>query len=721
MFRDFKALARSRRIVVSLLAIPVGVLGGIGAIIFKVMIDLNNYAFFGLLLPIISVNNQYYNYSVLLLPALGALIVGIVVGKYALEAKGHGIPQVIECMTFKCGRIRSRVAAAKIITSSITLGSGGSAGKEGPIAQIGATLGSMTGQALRLSDRDVELLVVCGLASGIAATFNAPLGGAIFGLEILFRRFDVIEAVPVLLASVFGTIVARIFFGNFISLPLPVYAIPQLDELLLYALIGIGFGIVSALWVRLFYLVEGGFNRMNRIPFALRVTMGGLITGLIGLPFYALSLAQFGDNSGFGVYGVGYAGINFLLAGAIPISLMLLLGLAKMAGTSFTLGAGGSGGLLVPTLYIGSMLGGAMGLTLYSLTPGLISQPYAYALVGAGALFAGAYGTPIAPMIFIPEMASNFTLLLPLMLSCSLSHLVARQLLKGSTINTVPLERKGILLSELTNQMSTDILQRIKVKEVMMKKFVKVDPETPVKDVSHLIGSKGLEAYPVMKEGRLVGIVDYRSVIDLSAEDMKSRFVRDIMKHADTIGPEEALSEAVATMYDLNAPRLVVLDPRGEGVIGFLTHEDIVKGYEEVRHGHRIQESDPLKRAKAREVMIRNPAKLSPDQPVEDLIKESKDRLNLGYPVMSRGKYLGMLISKELIHLRRSLRGELKVRDVMRRDVPIASPEETLDKVLEKMHKSRVTVIPVFEEGKRGKLLGIITEMEVIKGYQEQK
>lgn len=443
---------RSRMFKISLVAMLVGVLGGVGAIIFRLMIDLNKFAFFDLLYSAIS-SNSTYSYLVVLLPTLGALVVGVVVAKFALEAKGHGIPQVMECMAFKCGRMRYRVATAKIIASSIMIGSGGSAGREGPIAQIGAAFGSMSGQTLKLSDRDVELLVVCGLAAGIAATFNAPLGGAIFGLEILFRRFEVMEAMPVLLSCVLGTLVTRLAFGNFVTFATPAYDLPQLHELLLYAIFGLVFGVVSALWVRLYYFIEKLFERMRAVPFVLRVGLGGLMTGLIGLPFFMLSLALYSDNTGYGIYGSGYEGMSLLLAGAIPLALVIVLAVVKMVCTSFSLGSGGSGGLLVPTLYIGSMFGGAVGLALSGLAPSLISEPYAFALVGAATLFAGAYGTPIASILLIPEMSTNFTLLLPLMLSCSFSHLVARRLLHGSTINTIALELKGIPLHKLTGEL----------------------------------------------------------------------------------------------------------------------------------------------------------------------------------------------------------------------------------------------------------------------------
>jgi CIC family chloride channel protein len=704
-----------------IVAMGVGVLGGIGAVVFREMIALSNYAFFDILLPFISLKNSTYDYAVILLPTLGAIIVGIIIARYAIEVKGHGIPQVIESMAFRSGRIKYHVAAAKIIASSITIGSGGSAGREGPIAQIGAAFGSMTGQIMKLSDRDVELLVVCGLASAIAATFNAPLGGAVFGLEILFRKFDVMEAMPVLLSCVLGTLVARLFLGDFLTFPTLPNVILQPHELLIYAAFGIMFGILSAAWVKLYYLIEGGFESANRVPFVLKVAIGGAVTGLVGLPFYTLSLGELGDKSGFGVYGIGYEGMNSLFLGLLPITLILALGLVKMLCTSFTLGSGASGGLLLPTFYIGTMLGGAFGLAMYSMSPLLISQPYALALVGAATLFAGAYGTPIASIIFIPEMSMNYYLLLPLMLSCSLSHLTARRLLRGSTINTLSLERKGILLSQLTDQMRTDLLSRVKVGDVATKKFVAVDPKTTVWEIYHLMSSKDLGAVLVMKNNVLIGLVNYTDFMRVPSDEFRSTQAKDVVSRAELIGPEMTLAEALSRMNDRNVPRLVVVDPVSKKPAGLLTQDDIVKGYEAARHGHPIFEADPLKRIKARDIMIRNPVIVRPDQKLETIIDILKRRTLPAYPVVERGALVGIVTAQGLSRKGIGATSEMTVRSIMEKDVPTAFPDETLSIIVERMHRFKTDAILVVAKGKEREVIGIISGTEIIKGYEAEK
>jgi CIC family chloride channel protein len=712
---------RSRSVKISLLAVMVGLGGGIGAVILNLLISFNQSLFFNTLLPQISFVQYGYNLAVVLLPALGALIAGLIGKRFASESRGHGIPDVIESMVFKGGRMRYRVAATTTIMSSIVIGSGGSAGREGPIAQIGASIGSTTGQVFKLSDKDVELLVVSGFASGIAATFNAPLGGVVFGLEILYRRFELVEAVPVLLSCAVGTAVARVFLGNFVTFPTPAYQFPPLYELPIFAIFGLLLGVLSALWIRLFYFIERVFSNRRSVPALVRVATGGLFTGLMALPFFTLALSQTGDKTAYGLFGVGYEGIILLLAGGISIALALLLGIVKMFASSFTIGSGSGGGLLVPALYIGSMFGGAFGVGLNLLVPGLIPQPYAFATVGAATLLGGAYAAPVAAMLIVPEMSMSYNLFIPLMLSCSLSHVTARKLLNGSNINTLALENKGIPLSQLTNQLSSDVLEQIQIHEVMAKKFINVSPKTPMKEVSHLISSRGYGAYPVIERGRLVGIVDYRDVIRVPAGKTDSAIVSDIMQKAETIGPEQTLAEAIERMYMRNVHRLVVVDPTDKKPIGLLAHEDVVKGYEAVRHGHQVAEANPLRRLVAAEVMMENPVKLKPDQHISDLFGRFREHPYPAYPVLDRGRFVGMLTSRELIQIEGAPKDRLLVRDVMEKAPPVAFPDETLDQVLDKMYRFKSMAIPVVDKNRRSKLLGIITVLEIIKGYESAK
>ncbi|MCE4600404.1 MAG: chloride channel protein [Desulfurococcales archaeon] len=423
--------ARRRVILIYLLSAVIGVIAGLGAVVFRWMISLNKAVFFDLLGSGLT-NLTGSRYVLLVLPALGGLIVGPLTEMVAPETRGHGVPEVMEAVMLKGGRIRKRVALAKIVASSITIGSGGSAGREGPIAQIGAASASAIGQVFKLSRDNLRLLVTCGLAAGIAGTFNAPLGGALFGLEVLMRGVSAFNAIPVIFSSVIGATTASIFLGRH-----PAFRVVGLSywdprEIPLYILLGLAFGLLAVAWVRLFYGFEEFFRKLS-VPGYLKPALGGLGAGVLMVLF-----------AGYGVGGVGYEGIDKALSGSIPLRLLLLLGVAKMLSTSLTIGSGGSGGVFAPSLYIGGMFGLSLGLVYQGLFPGLVRQPATYALAGMASLFAGAAQAPMTVIVMVPEMSEDYSLIAPFMASASMSYLVAWLLLRGSSIYTLKLERRGV-------------------------------------------------------------------------------------------------------------------------------------------------------------------------------------------------------------------------------------------------------------------------------------
>ena len=275
-------------ILLNLLSVLVGIAGGIGAIIFRNMILLNRIIFFNKILPLVTVEFLGINLGYILLPMLGGLIVGPLIMRLAPETKGHGVPEVMEAVALKGGRIRKRVAFLKILVSSVTIGSGGSAGREGPIAQIGASIGSLIGDVFKLSDEETRLLVVCGLSAGIAGTFNAPLGGALFGMEILYRGVELFNAVPVILAAVIGAAITTAYYGSQPSFKVPpTLTFKNPAELFWYFVLGVFFGLLSVGWVKFFYFIEELFEKM-RFPRDFKMALGGMLTGFLGMffPFY---------------------------------------------------------------------------------------------------------------------------------------------------------------------------------------------------------------------------------------------------------------------------------------------------------------------------------------------------------------------------------------------------------------------------------------------------
>lgn len=528
------------------------------------MIDLNRHLFFDLLgAPGLWVGGL--NLAIALLPFIGGLIVGPLVAKYAPEAKGHGVPEVMEAIYLRRGDIRSRVAAVKILASSITIGSGGSAGREGPIAQIGAALGSIMGRLFKLEPHERRLLVVCGLAAGIAGTFNAPLGGAVFGMEVLYRGIEPFDAIPILIATVVGTAVATSQLGSQPAFSTAGLGFEEPAELAFYLVLGVIFGFIAVMWVKIFYGIEELFRRMGE-PEWLKPAIGGLVTGVIGLLLPA-----------YGLMGVGYEGIEAALAGKLPPTILPVLGLAKMVATGFTVGSGGSGGIFAPSLYIGCMLGGGMGLLFKAAAPTIVTNPYVYSLAGMASLFAGAAQAPLTVITMIPEMSDNYSLLLPIMMSSSASYFVAWSFMRGSSIYTLKLERRGVRI----RVGRPEVLDLIMVKDVMSRKLVTVKADAPASVLELMVLETGHQGFPVVDNGRLVGIVTMDDLRKVKPEELNRVKIRDIATRRLVVAyPDELLSSALSKMYENSVGRLPVVDPRDSGrLVGIITKKDILKAY----------------------------------------------------------------------------------------------------------------------------------------------
>ncbi len=350
-----------------------------------------------------------------LLPAVGGLLSGWLVYKFAPEAEGHGTDGALEAFHRKQGIIRGRVPIVKTIASIVTIGTGGSAGREGPIAQIGAGFGSFVATKLGLSVMDRRILLLAGMAGGVGATFRSPLGGALFAVEVLYRdpEFEHEGLIPCIISS----IVAYSLFGAVTGweplLDTPLFRFDHPTELLLYLVLGIVCALFGVFYVKSFY---GMRTLFRKVPIAdwLKPALGGLLLGIL-----ALFIPQ--------VLGSGYGWVQAALYGKMALWVMLTIALAKVVATSLTISSGGSGGVFAPSLVIGAMLGGAFGGMAEQLFPMLTQDPRAYVLVGMAGFFAGVANAPIATLIMVSELTGNYGLLAPLMLVCVIAMLVMRK------------------------------------------------------------------------------------------------------------------------------------------------------------------------------------------------------------------------------------------------------------------------------------------------------
>jgi len=425
---------------ISLLAILVGAVAGFGAIAFRYMIAFfHNLFFFGTV--DLSFHSEEHFVSswgpwVILVPALGLLIVNWLTRTFAPEAKGHGVPEVMNAVVENRGKIRPQVALVKSLASAICIGSGGSVGREGPIVQIGSSFGSTLGQLLGLRPKDVIMLVGCGVAGGIAATFNAPIGGVVFAIELILPEYNLMTFMPLIIASSTATYVATRFIGTSPAFVLPEYHLESPVEFIFYLILGLAAAGGSIAFISLLYRTEDFFDGLRINP-QVKAGVGGLLLGAVGYLLYR-------TTGHYYLYGVGYSFITDMLTSIQPgLLLVLLMVPLKIFATSLTLGAGGSGGVFAPSLFLGAAIGGVTGLLCHHFFPEVTAPASAYALVGMAAMVSGTTVATFTAIVMTFEMTRNYDIMLPLMLSVVLSNYLVRALYK-ETIYTKKLTRRGI-------------------------------------------------------------------------------------------------------------------------------------------------------------------------------------------------------------------------------------------------------------------------------------
>ena len=408
-----------------ILAIVVGLLTGLGSVGFIYV--LGRIAAFARG-DVESALGIFGNAGVVLLPAIGGLFVGPLIDRFAKEAKGHGVPEVMTALATRGGKIRLRVVAVKVMASSMTIGFGGTAGREGPMVQIGSAIGSAIGQWARLATKNVRTMVACGAAAGVSATFNAPIAGAIFSLEVLMGRMHT-DFLLVLLTSLSSCIVARHFLGNYPAFVAPPYDLISTAELPLYFFMGLILGLAAVGYVRLLYWAEDFFGDW-KFPEYLKPAVGGLIVGVI--------LRWFPQ-----VYGAGFPAMESALWNRFSLELLIALFFAALCSNLATLASGGSGGVFAPSLYMGAMLGGAYGALVHQIFPDWTATSGAYAMVGMAAFFAAAAKSPATSILILFEMTGDYRIMLPVMAATVASVYISHWRLPHS-IYTLKLHNRGI-------------------------------------------------------------------------------------------------------------------------------------------------------------------------------------------------------------------------------------------------------------------------------------
>jgi len=551
-----------------IIAIIIGVLAGFSAIGIRALIrwiSLISFPGTGTYLENVISTPWFW---VILVPILGGLLVGPIIYFFAPEAKGHGVPEVMQAILLKGGMIRARVAIIKALASAISIGTGGSVGREGPIVQIGSSLGSTIGQFFKVPSKRLKTLVGCGAAAGIAAAFNAPIAGALFAVEIILMDFAVAQFSPIVISSVMATVISHQFEGNFAAFEVPTYQLNSMYEIGFYFILGALTGLVSFLFIKLLYYFEDLFDNRAKWPEYWNPAIGGLGMGLTALAFPQ-------------VMGVGYDSINFALHSNMIWYIAFILIFVKIFATSLTLGSGGSGGIFAPSLFMGAMLGEFFGDIVHLSFPAITASPGAYALVAMGGLVAGTTRAPITAIIIVFELTKEYEIILPLMIVCIISTILSSKLSRES-IYTLKLLLRNISIREGTE---LNIMESIFVRNVYSKEHDVINiTDNFSQVVNKVVRGKGRDFPVVNDNGILIGII--------SVSDIKDHlFERDSLSHLliagdiynqdfEAVVENDNCQSVLDKMRKYDIEGLPVIEPNSRKLLGVIWRKDIQDAYQ---------------------------------------------------------------------------------------------------------------------------------------------
>jgi CIC family chloride channel protein len=559
----------------------IGLIAGCGSVLFHYLCQLGLHYFLDLMAGyrppspagehhlLTPTQTPFNRWMLLLLPALGGLLSGWIVYTFAPEAEGHGTDAAINAFHNKGGYIRGRVPIIKTIASAITLTTGGSGGREGPIAQIGAGFGSFLATRLKLSDSERRIMMAAGIGAGVASIFRAPLAGALFAAEVLYRdpEFESEVIIPSGISSVVAYCIFCLVFGWGSLFQAPDFLFSNPVELGPYMVLAFVLAGVSFLYVKTFYGMIAFFKKI-RLPNAVKPALGGLLTGIVGF-FLPQTLA----------FGYGYA--QMALNNELTIPFLLLLAFGKILTTSFSIGSGGSGGVFGPSVVIGGALGGAVGKIFHQLMPGVISEPGAFVVVGMAGFFTAASNTPISTIIFVSEMTNSYHLLLPSLLVCSVAYLASRRW----TIFHRQVKSK-IDSPAHAGDFFVDILQAIRVRDLLphVRKVTLIPQEMTFQDFKRFFSESRQHYFPVMDDGgSLISIFSINDVREVLFSESIEHLVRmkDIGSSSIiTTSPSEDLNTVLQKFTTKNIDSLPVVEDDNPGnLIGMLNRREVIAFY----------------------------------------------------------------------------------------------------------------------------------------------
>jgi CIC family chloride channel protein len=729
-----------------LLGSIVGVISGLGAILFQTLLifirEISVFHWMGLqpMSPggerqVLHFTPGAFNpYLIVLLPAIGGLIAGLLIYKFAPEAEGHGTDEAIKAFHKKRGIIRPVVPLIKLAASVITIGTGGSGGREGPIAQIGAGIGSFLAIRLKLNAQTRRWLLAAGMGAGIGSIFRAPLAGAIFAAEVLYCSAEVEAEVllPAAVSSIIAFSVYSIRFGwAHILSNAGQHGFSEPLQLIPYTIEAILLAFAALVFVKSFYGVKKIFDRW-KFPRYLKPFIGGLMTGSLVLLLVEIT----GDRKYIvDIMGGGYGILQEIVQNGIAkigLGVLLLVAIGKILATSFTIGSGGSAGVFGPSIVIGGTLGAASGYLLQFIFPNLTLYPSTFAIVGMAGFFAAAAKTPISTIIMVSELTGNYELLIPSMWVCSLSFLVA---LKWSIYgNQVP----GKLYSQAHfGEYAHNLFSTITVQEayVRSKTIRTVPDDLVVENILINLQNTTQKLFPVInKDRKLIGIFYLKDIMQLLRQpDLHKRTAAEIMQQQiPKVSPNETMDKAQIVMLNYNVDELAVIDDHEnpDHLLGTITTTDIIKAYERelnlLKFGKEKPDSLPgdellLKRLNLNKVLEKGLLTIDPEANLGDLINIFIRAKRNIFPVVDKDKhYFGII---QLDNIRKLMFDTGKYNSIIIKDIMTSTPvliniDDRMEQVMDKFEKTKAWNLPVID--RRNRYVGMVSQSSLFTSYRNQ-
>jgi CIC family chloride channel protein len=573
------AFSRNEQVILTILAIAVGAVMGYGTIAFRELLSWVEWATFGFSSTrLASLAAELAWWHVLIAPAAGGLLIGLFLRFVMPGGKAVGVAQVMEAAALKGARIPLGQGIAGAAVAAASLGVGASAGREGPVVHLGATIGSFVAHRLRLGTNHAVTLLGCGVASAVAASFNAPIAGAFFALEVVIGHYALRAFTPIVLASVAGTIVSRVHLGDFPAFIVPSYRIVSFFELLAFFMLGIVCAAVAIAFMRSVVLVEDSVARLP-VPSWILPGVAGLIVGGI-----AVFLPE--------VLGVGYEATDNALKGLFPFWLLVALLVAKIAATAVSIGGGFGGGVFSPSLFVGAMTGGAYGILAGGVFPELASTPGLYAMVGMGAVAAPVLGAPISTVLMVFELIGDFSVTVASMTAVAVASVVTHQVL-GRSHFTWQLARRGVSLRG--GRVRRQLLE-VHVRDIMGSDFQTIPQNASIASIRRLLQTAPHDHFFVVGDhGQLFGTISFSDVREIAFDTDVDLLInaRDAARRVPHVRNDDNLEVALATMDASGAENLPVVDASdNQAVVGILHHNTLLREYNRALLSAHAEEHD---------------------------------------------------------------------------------------------------------------------------------